>query len=242
MKERVIVVALASFVFLGLVIGVSQVAGFQPATAKPDWAFNATIVEACTCPMFCPCYFDTKPTPHHEHGTTEHYCKFNMGYKVNRGNVGSVKLDGVKFWIAGDLGADYGDGVTDWAEATFEPSVTKEQRAAIAMIVGYVYPVKWDSFTIGKDASIEWNATAERAEARLDGGKAAEVVLVHNPTAMSADQSVLKNVRYFGAARNDGFVLMPNEVQAYRVGKNAFESRGTNGFMITVDMTSKDVK
>ncbi len=35
---------------------------------------------------------------------------------------------------------------------------------------------------------------------------------------------------------------MPNEIQAYRVGKHPFETRGTNGFMITVDMTSRDLK
>jgi hypothetical protein len=35
---------------------------------------------------------------------------------------------------------------------------------------------------------------------------------------------------------------MPNEAEAYRVGPNAFEVRGTNGFMITYDITSKDTK
>jgi hypothetical protein len=99
--------------------------------------------------------------------------------------------------------------------------------------VSRIYPVKGDSFSVGKDAPIEWKATAARAEARLDGGKAGEVVLQHNPTAMSAEPTVIKNLRYFAAARNEGFVLMPNEVQAFRVGKNAFETRGTNGFMIT---------
>jgi hypothetical protein len=34
---------------------------------------------------------------------------------------------------------------------------------------------------------------------------------------------------------------MPNEVEAYRVGPKAFEFRGTNGFMITVDINSTDV-
>ena len=51
---------------------------------------------------------------------------------------------------------------------------------------------------------------------------------------------VIKNLRYWGAPRNDGFVLMPNEVQAYRVGPKAYESKGTNGFMLTLDMNSKD--
>jgi hypothetical protein len=30
-------------------------------------------------------------------------------------------------------------------------------------------------------------------------------------------------------------------VEAYRLGPNAFEYKGTNGFMITFDITSKDV-
>ncbi len=34
---------------------------------------------------------------------------------------------------------------------------------------------------------------------------------------------------------------MPNEVQAYRMGDKAFETKGTNGFMITLDITSKDI-
>jgi len=48
------------------------------------------------------------------------------------------------------------------------------------------------------------------------------------------------NLPYWGAKRNDGFVMMPNDVEAYRTGPNAFEFKGTNGFMITVDMNSKD--
>jgi hypothetical protein len=35
--------------------------------------------------------------------------------------------------------------------------------------------------------------------------------------------------------------MMPNEIEAYRVGPQAYEFKGTNGFMLTFDMTSKDV-
>lgn len=35
--------------------------------------------------------------------------------------------------------------------------------------------------------------------------------------------------------------MMPNDVEAYREGPNAFEFNSTNGFMPTFDMTSKDV-
>jgi hypothetical protein len=39
-----------------------------------------------------------------------------------------------------------------------------------------------------------------------------------------------------------GYILMPSEVEAYRVGDKAFDFKGTNGYMITIDMTSKNVK
>jgi hypothetical protein len=52
--------------------------------------------------------------------------------------------------------------------------------------------------------------------------------------------AVLKNVRYWDTPRNDGFVMMPNEIETYREGDRAFEFKGTNGFMLTFDMTSKD--
>lgn len=35
-----------------------------------------------------------------------------------------------------------------------------------------------------------------------------------------------------GISRNDGFVMMPNEVKAYHEGASAFEYKDTNGFMI----------
>ena len=212
----------------------------QTKPAAPEWSLNATIIEACSCTMFCPCYFSTVPSGHGHGSMVDHYCRFNMGYRVNDGTFKGVSLKGAKFWIAGDLGADFSKGA-EWAEITFEPSVTKEQRGALTTIIPNVYPVTWKAFTVGKDAAVEWNASNDRAVARLDGGKAAEVVLRRNP-GMTAEPVVIKNLRYFGAPRNTGFILMPNEIEAYRVGPKPFEYKGTNGFMITYDITSNDVK
>jgi hypothetical protein len=246
LKKHVLLPVSLLIVLAVLAVAHSRVLAQQAKPAAPEWSVNATIIEACSCSMFCPCYFSTKPSPEHEGhgGGGKHYCQFNMGYRVNRGSYGTVKLDGIKFWIAGDLGDDFGDNQTEWAEVTFEPTVTKEQRDAVAAILlgpGHIYPWKWSSFTVGKDAPVEWKATKEGAEARLDGGKGGEIILAHNPTAMSGDQTVISNLKYFGAARNDGFILMPTQSHAYRVGPKPFEFKGTNGFMITIDMTSKDV-
>jgi hypothetical protein len=130
----------------------------------------------------------------------------------------------------------------DWAVLTFDPSVSKEQREAIAAVLSHVYPVKWNSFTVAKDADMEWKAEPTRAEARLAGGKVAEVVLKQSDSGMNDGPVVIKNLRYWGVPRNDGFIMMPNEVEAYRAGDKAFEFKGTNGFMITIDIASQDVK
>jgi hypothetical protein len=228
------------FLFLGavLVVGVA-VAVAQQTKASPAWSMNATIIEACSCEMFCPCYFQTEPSPAHgEHG----YCRFNMAYKVNKGKAGDVDLAGAKFWIAGDLGDNFGDMQTEWAEVTWDPSVTKAQRDAIATaLLGPVYPFKWKSFTVGADAPVEWTASKERAVAKLDGGKGGEIRLQHNPTAMNAEPTVIQNLKYFAAPRNEGFILMPAELQAFRRTDKKFETKGTNGFMITYDVKSTDV-
>jgi hypothetical protein len=236
---------------LGLLSGgISRPATAQASKPSADWSLNATIMEACSCPMFCQCYFNTKPAGHEQHeehgkheGYTgvEHYCRENLAYRVNRGHYGSVKLDGLKFWLAGDLGDDFSQGNADWIEVTFEPSTTREQREALTLILNHVYPEKWKSFTVAQDSAISWQATMDRAEARLGGGNRGEIVLNRYP-GMTGAPIVITNLKYEGAPRNDGFILMPNEIEAYRAGARPFEFRGTNGFMITIDISSSDVK
>lgn len=224
-----------------LVVGVST---RQLASQTADWAINSTVIEACTCPMFCQCYFASKPAGHHQHdGKTAHFCRFNNAYKINKGHHGATRLDGAKFWISGDLGADFSMGQMDWAVVTFDKAMTKAQRDGVAAMLGHIFPVKWNSLTTAEGTIDKWEFTKDYAVATLDGGRTAEVRLRRQDgNANTAEPPVIKNLRYFGAPRNDGFVLMPNEIQAYRVGPKAYESKGTNGFMLTLDMNSKDVK
>jgi hypothetical protein len=220
--------------------------GSKPGAAG-DWAMRASIIEACSCPMFCQCYFNPKPAAgpggHAGHGgaESEHYCRFNNAFQVERGHYGQTKLDGARFWVAGDLGDDFSDAEMKWAVLTFDPKVTPAQREGIQAVLGHLYPVKWLDFQVSADAPIEWKSTRDRAEARLDSGKKAEVVL-QRFQGMSDERIVIRNLKYWGAPRNDGFELMPNEVEAWREGPNAFEFKGTNGFMITFDIASKDVR
>lgn len=209
-----------------------------PAAKAAAWSMNATAIEACSCPMFCQCYFNTEPAGHHHEGEAEHFCKFNNAYKINSGKSGAVNLTGAKFWISGDLGGDFSKGQMDWAVLTFDKAVTKEQREAIGAILGKLFPVKWNSFTMG-EGDMTWEATKDAASATLDGGKTAEVKLTRFKGMTDAPVKIM-NLKYWGAARNDGFALMPNTVEAYRVGPKAYEFKGTNGFMVTIDMKSSD--
>jgi hypothetical protein len=228
-------------------LGLAATAGAQGQTDKaatPAWSANISTIEACSCQMFCQCYFTTKPSAHagHDGGAEEHFCKFNNAYKVNKGSFGATKLDGAKFWIYGDLGDEFSDGEMDWAVLTFDKATTKEQRDAIGTIAGHLFPVKWKSFSTGEGA-IEWVGGKDEAYALLDGGKSAEVRLSTKGLTRNTTGApmVLTNLKYFGAPRNDGFVLMPNTIEALRVGDKPYEFKGTNGFMVTVDINSKDV-
>jgi hypothetical protein len=213
----------------------------QPAAKGPEWSMNATAIEACSCPMFCQCYFNTSPAGHHDMKgmKEEHYCRANLAYKINHGTYGNVKLDGAKFWLSNDLGGDFSKGQMDWCVVTFDKSVTKEQREAIGIIAAKLFPVKWNSFSTAEGNIDTWEITKDGAVALIDGGKTAEVRLSMFK-GLTPDPVVIKNLPYWGAKRNDGFILAPNTVEAYRVGPKAFEYKGTNGFLITVDMKSSD--
>jgi hypothetical protein len=249
MQMRRSVVVLGAVGVLGATAAVLRAAGEAPK----DWAMNATVIEACSCPMFCQCYFNSKPAAHgggHEghgadkghkgHAGAKHFCRANNAYKINKGHYGDTKLDGAKFWIAADLGDDFGDGEMDWGVLYYDKSLTPAQREAIGVLAGKLFPVKWRSFKTAEASIDKWEFTKDEAHALLDGGKSGEVKLKRFP-GMTDDPIVIKNLKYWGAPRNDGFLLMPNEVEAYRVGADAFEYKGTNGFMVTLDMSSKDV-
>ncbi len=225
---------------------VADAAAPRAAIPAATWDLNATIIEACSCPMFCQCYFNSRPAgigccaKPDDPLLAQRFCRFNNAMRVNRGSYDGTKLDGMKFWIAGDLGSDFSQGQMNWAVLHFEASATKEQREGVQAILGSLYPVKWSNFSIGRDAAMEWTGGKDRSVARLDGGKLAEVVLKRNQ-GITDEPIVIHNLKYWGAPRNEGFLLMANEVEAYRDGTKGYEFKGTNGFMITVDINSKDV-
>ena len=217
--------------------------GASTEAAKPvEWSMNATAIQACSCPVFCPCYFGTKPADHAAHDAhgDEHYCRFNSAYKINKGHYGDVSLDGAKFWLFGDLGAQIDDGELDWGVLTLDLPTTKKQRLAIVEIVNKLYPVGWKHFrtTMG---DIDWTADKHTAHAVLDSGKVAEVVLSAKApkTNTKAEPTAVENLKYWGSTSNTGFVQMTSTLNEVKRGEFPFKFKGTNGYMITFDIDSK---
>ena len=56
-----------------------------------------------------------------------------MANKVNKGKYDSETLDGVKFWLAADVGSDFSTGLTDWAILYFDRSLNQKQKEAAAI-------------------------------------------------------------------------------------------------------------
>src|SRR5258707_8572302 len=95
--------------------------------AKPAWQMKADYVEACSCHLFCPCYFNK----HAEHP----FCEFNMAVKRREGYSGNTNLAGAKDWLTGDLGPEWGTNKKGkWVVVSFYSSTTKEQPHALAPI------------------------------------------------------------------------------------------------------------
>src|SRR6476620_9840425 len=74
-------------------------ASAQEKPSKPDFDMTASYIEACSCDMFCPCYFNTHSTNHtDEHRMDAHFCRANLVLKVDKGYYKETKLDDAKVW------------------------------------------------------------------------------------------------------------------------------------------------
>jgi len=198
--------------------------------ASNDFAITSTYIEACSCDMFCPCYFNTHSTNHGH----EHYCRANLVFKVDQGHYKDVKLDGAKVWLSTDLGSDWSTGKDSWVVATYDPGVTPDQKAALGDIIGQLYPFKW-GWMKTDTAAFSWNIDTKTgvAMAKRDDDKA-EVVLDRWKGDNPNEETVLKNVKYWNAQSNDGFRMWKSRHERYEGQGQKFDYSDTNGFLITL--------
>ena len=198
------------------------------------WQARLQYIEACSCDLFCPCYFND----HASHqGTGAHSCSFNNVARVVVGKHGDVDLTGVKVWLSGDLGSDWAKGQADWLVATFEPKTTKEQKDGVMAILGKVYPVKWNDVQMDT-SEITWKISPDgkTAYAKLANGNG-EVKLTRFGGADPEKAAQIANVRYFAATWNSPFSLYHSDHYFKGHGKS-YELHHANGFTITVESSS----
>jgi hypothetical protein len=203
--------------------------------AKPDFSMTASYIEACSCDMFCPCYFNNHSTMHSD----KQFCRANLVLKVDTGYYKSTKLDGAKVWVSTDLGSDWSTGKDSWVVMTFDPSDTAEQKAALSDILGQLYPFKWEKAATDT-AAFSWNVdqTTGVAHAQMNNGKG-EVVLERVAGTNPNQEIVIPNLKYWQAQSNNGFRMWKTNVENYSGQGHEFEYKGTNGFLITITFSGK---
>lgn len=183
--------------------------------AGTPYSLQAQLVETCSCDLFCPCFTGGKPT--------HHSCDAQVGFIIKKGNVGSVKLDGMKVHYAGVLGQS--------TYFTFEPSATEAQIDAFKQIAKAIYGDYWPAPSDIVKAPIDIQIAGDTATVKT---KDSEVVLKKFQGENPAQPSVVQNVKYFNA-RNNGFVLYPAEKHEYTGHGQAFHYSKNNGFLIEIE-------
>ncbi|HET6644113.1 MAG TPA: DUF1326 domain-containing protein [Fimbriimonadales bacterium] len=193
----------------------------SPGPVKETWSVDADYIEACSCNMFCMCYFNSHPEG-------EMFCEFNNAIKITKGHVGNVVVDGAKVWLSGDLGGDFTEGMKG-AVITYDTGTSQEKKDALKFLISKIYPVKFESFKEDM-APITWEKTSAGGHAKL--GDKAEVTLTPIKDA-SGKQVVIQNLKYWGADKNDGFMLAYG-THFYKGNGYDYSHQKKNGFFITI--------
>ena len=201
----------------------------KPA-GKPDFDLTASYIEACSCDMFCPCYFNTRSTHHHE----GEYCRANLVLRTDKGYYKDTKLDGAKVWLATDLGSDWSTGKDSWVVIHYDPGVTPAQKTAFNDILGQLYPIKWEHADVDT-AGFIWKVDTKTGEAhaKMDNGKG-EVLLERVKGDDPAHEVVVHNLKYWLAQSNNGFRMWKSKHEAFDGHGHKFSYDGSNGFLITI--------
>jgi len=211
---------------LPLVVLVSALAvSLAAASGEPSWRMKADYVEACSCHLFCPCYFNK----HAEHPM----CEFNMAVTVRQGHSGNVDLANSKYWLTGDLGDKWGtEKKAAWVIVSFDPKTTQAQRDALAPIILKTYGLEWGELKV-QEAPIDIRHSGDIVEAKLSDGKQAYLKLRREP-GVDRKGVVLKNVKYFDAVQNDGFQMYKSIEHRAAVAGHEFSYSDRNAFLITI--------
>ena len=98
--------------------------------AETKWSIRGEYMESCNCEYLCPCIYTNPQGP-----ATHDHCIAAMVFRIDEGNSGDTRLDGLKFALVIRSGRVMADG--NWVFAgVVDESADDAQRRALAAIVG----------------------------------------------------------------------------------------------------------
>ena len=119
--------------------------------------------------------------------------------------------------------------------ANFDPSVSKEQEAALLDVLTQLYSaIPFQKKGVSHTA-FSWDVDAKSgvAHAKMADGKG-EVVLERVGGNKPGEEVVMRNLKYWSAQSNDGFRMWKSKHEAFEGDGHKFAYDGTNGFLITI--------
>jgi hypothetical protein len=222
---------------LGSILAAAAIAALvaaAPSTGNRAGTYDVTgdVIEACSCTLFCPCYFNSEPG-------NAHMCQFNNAYKLRPGSHwGNVDLSNAKVWLSGDLGEALSTGTASYVMVTFDRKTTPAQRDAIGKVMGKIYPVKWAKMETRED-DIDWrHDVANKADHAKMASGMAEVTLKRGQWESTKMPTVISGLKYFGASGNDGFILAKG-THYFHGDAMKYDLKDMNGFFVTVHSKGK---
>lgn len=106
-----------------------NVAVWENVMPEAKWSLRGEYMESCNCDYLCPCIY-TNP----QEAATHDHCTAVMVFRIDEGDFGGTKLDGLKFALVIRSGQVMADG--NWIFAgVVDDSATEAQRTALAAIV-----------------------------------------------------------------------------------------------------------
>lgn len=94
------------------------------------WTISGEYMESCNCDYLCPCIY-TNP----QEGATHDHCTAALVFRIDRGESGGTRLDGLGFALLLRTGKVMADG--NWVlGCVVDDRADAAQRAALAAIVG----------------------------------------------------------------------------------------------------------
>lgn len=181
-------------------------------------------IESCNCPPNCPCQFGELPT----HTS----CEFLIGFRVQKGSVGQVKLDGAKFVVMahypGAIHQGNGSVVLFVDEGMSDPQV----GALAEVLTGKHGGMPWEALaaTVGSldgpvRVKLDMTVDGTRSRFRVPGVMELQQTPITNSVS-GADHEVHVTYPRGGFFWNDGNICKTAVMQA-RHGKLDFSHSGS---------------